>query len=884
MWRVWIAACSAALALIVTVASRAQEIPASARSAAERKVRIHIDSEPLSKALIELGRQTDMEIGAQSDTLDNVISPALLGTYRVAEALEKLIEVKRGELFYKFVDEKNVEIRRRVPETVISPSVSSASKSESRTDSAARLEQVIVTGTGTHFPGSDSEFSPIRVHDQDALADSGVATLAQFAAILTENVPSISPVASLFGNSAGGPQQTDNNPFLGSGFDLHGLGVGGTLTLLNGYRWAGGGVSGNVFDLSLVPLNAVDRIAVLGDGASAIYGSDAIAGVVNIVLRSGFDGSESSVRYSTMTDGGGTEWTASQSVGRTWDGGSFMAAYQFDDQEGVSSAQRNFIRRIEPALEIIPEQRRSGVIITAQQKFNEGTTMEVNLLYGARDFSDFNGGLSGYLLARSGRVEELGAVTHIDQRITDSWHAGLSVSYSQMDQSLTTIAPTVGLFQIEPGDSMLQEAALTANGKLLELPGGDLLVALGVGTRKESLVVATALYGANYGWLSRTIEDAYAEVRAPLVKRENSHILLRRLELDLALREDHYGDVGSTRNPKVGLLWSPYAMLSVRATYARSFCPPALNQLAVIPLFYTQALADRSGATGTVDTLINQSQGLSRLRPETAKTVTSGFDYQVGSAQGFTASLTYYRTQFEDRVATPPVVGSLGFGADIFEQPPLESYISRALDSQWVQSVFNGPGFVHDYAGGGPSAVTAVFNDQLTNIAETVQAGIEASAGYTRNSGYGAIHGFLTANYLLRDVYRAAPGAPTVSVLGDVGQPVNFRARLGLTWSPKLWRVGWYVNYMGDSHDSLAIPIQHVASFTTHELQVGYQLPVLTEPTRELKLTLDALNIFDRRPPSVAVPDVPPYRDIGIDATRVSPAGRTVSLQVSWKF
>src|SRR3546814_15030349 len=84
---------------------------------------------------------------------------------------------------------------------------------------------------------------------------------------------------------------SEYNVAYGAGVNLRGLGTESTLILLNGRRLAPGGF-GNFTDMSLVPLGALKRIEVVPDGASAIYGSDAVGGVVTLFLRDAFDGAE----------------------------------------------------------------------------------------------------------------------------------------------------------------------------------------------------------------------------------------------------------------------------------------------------------------------------------------------------------------------------------------------------------------------------------------------------------------------------------------------------------------------------------------------------------------------------------------------------------------
>src|SRR3546814_3459435 len=91
-----------------------------------------------------------------------------------------------------------------------------------------------------------------------------------------------------------------------SALNLRGLGPDATLTLFNGHRVAYDAIGQGV-DISAVPLAAVDRIEVLTDGSSALYGSDAVGGVANVILRRDYDGAVASARVGGATDGGDFE-------------------------------------------------------------------------------------------------------------------------------------------------------------------------------------------------------------------------------------------------------------------------------------------------------------------------------------------------------------------------------------------------------------------------------------------------------------------------------------------------------------------------------------------------------------------------------------------------
>src|SRR5690606_21184391 len=106
----------------------------------------------------------------------------------------------------------------------------------------------------------------------------------------------------LMGNVAGGGL-ANQNVTGGSGLNLRGLGPDASLTLLSGRRLAYGGFVQSV-DISAIPVEAVERVEIVADGASAIYGSDAVGGVANVVLKRDFEGVALSARYGAASDGG----------------------------------------------------------------------------------------------------------------------------------------------------------------------------------------------------------------------------------------------------------------------------------------------------------------------------------------------------------------------------------------------------------------------------------------------------------------------------------------------------------------------------------------------------------------------------------------------------
>jgi hypothetical protein len=282
----------------------------------DRLIQFDIPAQPLPDALMALVRQTGVHVTSYGVETDRFTSKPLHGRHTLTQALDHLLA--GTELRYRFVTDKSVSVYAQPEPT--GPSNGSSGRGapvgsgERGSENEPHLEEVRITGTHLYTETSSQEE---RVYDHEALMRSGAASLDEFALLMPENLASITPWANLFGNTAAVSEQ-GSNVFLGSGFNLLGASPIATLTLLDGNRWAGGGASAGFFDLSLIPWNAIDHVVVQPGDASSIYGSDAIAGVVNIILRQRFDGLESVVRYDRMSGGGGAQWTASQTAGKTW--------------------------------------------------------------------------------------------------------------------------------------------------------------------------------------------------------------------------------------------------------------------------------------------------------------------------------------------------------------------------------------------------------------------------------------------------------------------------------------------------------------------------------------------------------------------------------------
>ena len=173
-----------------------------------------------------------------------------------------------------------------------------------------KLERIEVTGSSIKRV-QDEGSSPIQVIKAQDLVKFGITSAEQLLAKISANGNGIDGLitnqGSDFLNSAG--KKGPNNG--ASGASLRGLGSEYTLVLLNGRRVATHALNGSSVDLNSIPLAAIDRVEILKDGASAIYGTDAIGGVINFILKRDYKGFEATAFGDVTQHGHGDIFRAS---------------------------------------------------------------------------------------------------------------------------------------------------------------------------------------------------------------------------------------------------------------------------------------------------------------------------------------------------------------------------------------------------------------------------------------------------------------------------------------------------------------------------------------------------------------------------------------------
>ncbi|MBJ7483470.1 TonB-dependent receptor [Brevundimonas sp.] len=307
--------CSSALGALALAAAT----PVVAQSQAP-SIQFRVPAGPLNAALPLFAAQSGEQILYSTDLVAGRQSPGVSGALGTDQALTALLQGT------------GLRARRSSPNTLV---VFDPGARAETSDDATQLAEIVVTGSLIRGVGDGP--SPVITVTRDDIDRQGHGTVAQALAALPQSFGGTGNDAAM----SNGGDRTGTNSFYASGVNLRGLGSDATLVLVNGRRMAGTGNKGDFADVSTIPTSAVARIDVLLDGASALYGADAVGGVVNIILRDDYEGAETRVRYGATSDGASDEVQIAQTFGRRWTSGSILGTYEFNDRSRLLASERD---------------------------------------------------------------------------------------------------------------------------------------------------------------------------------------------------------------------------------------------------------------------------------------------------------------------------------------------------------------------------------------------------------------------------------------------------------------------------------------------------------------------------------------------------------------
>ena len=437
----------------------------TAGAQAQSRFVFDLPGERLSQALRDVALQTGRDVIAPDDLVQARRAAPLSGTFTPEEAFQRLL---RGSgLRYRLVG--NSIIIERDP---LSPGADVAGSADDKP------ADVVVTGT--HVRGGPST-SPLIVLTRKDIDRTGATSIDELMRVVPQNSQGgVNKENSLV------PLPDQDVTDHGAGINLRGLGQRATLVLLNGRRMAPSG-SGSFVDVSLIPASALQRVEILTDGASAIYGSDAVGGVVNFVLRDRFEGLETSAQAGAATQGGGSEFLFSQTAGKNWGSGHGLAAYEFRAENEVRAGEREFTINLPNATYLLPRERKQSLLATLEQELAPGLRagLTATFAHRATDRTVFQT-ISPLPVGVDAKATSATVSSELTYDLPNGWgvHVDGNYAFSKTTQRQTQPGG-IPLVNARDVRNSIIEGEARIDGALIKLPGGPVRIALGGQVRSE---------------------------------------------------------------------------------------------------------------------------------------------------------------------------------------------------------------------------------------------------------------------------------------------------------------------------------------------------------------------------------------------------------------
>jgi len=332
-------------------------ISISPNAMADTPRKVDVPSGDLATALQKLAEQSGVEFIYSVDQIKGIHTGGVHGEYTAETAVIKLLQGtnlkitvhKSGAILIAVPNSNTLSDASNSPpadrlQLAQSRPGSNPQDASMRVDYPAptmdlesndELEEIIVTGSRLRTTEAATA-SPVTVITQEQIKKMGFSTVEDVIRSLPQN----------YGSLNGGTTRDPSSPYGQdaqgqSAADLRGLGPENTLVLVNGRRRAVSSSFGDVVNLNTIPVGSIDRIEIMTDGASAVYGSDAVAGVINFILKKDYQGRETHVRQELGANGGDTA-SLEQTLGDSWSSGTVTFSGRFAKSDPVNSTRLGY--------------------------------------------------------------------------------------------------------------------------------------------------------------------------------------------------------------------------------------------------------------------------------------------------------------------------------------------------------------------------------------------------------------------------------------------------------------------------------------------------------------------------------------------------------------
>ena len=763
----------------------------------------------------------------------------------------------------------NANMRR----VAMAASLVAAGQVMAQTAPPEELDTVVVR-TGTRLSGLKAEDSPapVQVLDGSALQRTGQADVVQS---LTQILPSFTSDAK------GGDASA-----LTTAARLRGLSPNHTLVLINGKRRHGTSnlnVSGSAFqggaaaDLGFIPASAIERIEVLQDGAAAQYGSDAIAGVINIILKKAAQGGSASATVGGYGEGDGRTGILSANLGLKPAEGAFInltAEVKDRQHSDRSDLDARFVAPYLTSGNAAVTQVSSypyvnhtfGDPIIRQQAFtvNAGLALPGGAeLYSLLTYADkhaaaiqnYRGPSTapgfyplGFSPVETHDEDDHAATLGIKGEAFGGWRYDLATSYGRdrsivgnVDSMNVQLWKDTGTSPTHFYEGYLEASQSTTNldiNRDVEVGWATPLnIALGAEYRQDTYAIGEGDVASYYRGGAAAF-PGYTPLDAGRYRR-NSRALyvdlagspIEKLQLDVAVRSEHYSDAGGATVGKLTGRYEVRPALAVRGTLSTGFRAPTLAETyysatSVSPTTVSVILPSASVAARLL--------GVDELKPEKSTSLSLGL--VAKPAARVTASVDVYRIDIKDRILQS---GTLYGIRDGVAQSPL---INDAI-------VANGSVL--------PGGITSAGVSVYSNAADTRNTGLDLVLTYGDTyAGWGAVDWTVAFNY---NQVKVTDQAPTPALFGtqvlldrtarsylEDASP-RFRLNLGALWKLGDWSINVRENIFGPSSfqasiDGITYYENRIDTKFITDLDVNYRF------TRTWSLSVGANNLFNTYP------------------------------------
>ncbi|MCC4594056.1 TonB-dependent receptor [Xanthomonas campestris pv. phormiicola] len=831
---------------------------------------------PLAAALEALAAQGGVRIVAAPDVVADKQARAISGRMRWQDALERLLQ--GSGLDYR-QDGDTTVIVALAQDGAVPVAQADAAQPSASASAATQLETITVTGTRIR---GGAVASPLVSIDAAQIRAQGFADIGEVIRSIPQNFAGGQNPGVAAGATLGSGGFANQNLTGGSSLNLRGLGPDATLTLLNGRRMSYGGYVQAV-DIDAIPIEAVQRIEIVPDGASAIYGSDAVGGVGNVILKRDFDGVVAGTRYGGATEGGLTTREYTLTAGTQWNGGGAIFTYKDVSTDPIYAAQRGYTRQILAPTTIYPGSDLKSGLLSLHHAFGDVAELRLDALGSRRD-QVYNYYYSTSRTSYNRMLPETSALLvspGIAVFLPNDWTLSLAATRGKDDLdnrdigvTVATGASTARTRECLCNEHRSYEASL--EGPLLTLPGGELRLATGAGYRRNAFEYSNQLTGRVSIDAQESSRFAYAELNAPLLGPASGVAAVHRLELTAALRNEDYDSFGSVTTPKLGLIYAPGADVTFKASWGRSFKAPTLYQryaasfAQLVPVSYVSG----TGYAATATALI-QGGGNRDLQPERAQTRTASLAFHPQAAPGLEAELTWFRIHYTDRVVQPITNAARSLAdpnyAPFIVYAPTQAELAAVMAT--AQNIYNSTGSAYD-----PSQVVALVRFGYTNVAAQEIEGLDLSGSYDTQAGNGHVSVQGAVSWL-DSTQKTSPLQRPFDVAGTLFNPARVSGRLGAVWSPGAVSWSLFGNYRSGVTNT--VDDTKTASFTTFDTTLRYALDRPRGVLAGVEVALAAQNIFDRRPPLYTPAS---WIHVPYDSTNYSAVGRFLSLSLSKRF